>query len=400
MHHYLSLSGRFAGAMDELTEMFNRQKTPYQLTSLPVDHESFKNRILEEIRSGKAADVYTSWAGARTQAISDRLLPLDDVLPPQELADRFSLGLMRSAGSYNGQTKLIPLTQHYVGFFYNKAVFARLGLNPPENWHQLLGVASQLKAAGVIPFALGAKARWPAQFWFDYLLLRTAPLSYRHRLLSGRASWTDPEVARVFSLWNQLIQNGFFNSAPDRVEFDTGAARLVYQGEAAMTLMGSWLIGYLTGPQLQWREGEDFGFFSFPTIDPTLPPVALGPVDGLVIPKDSKNPEGAKAVLKHFVEPENQALLGRATGAISPNLKKGEGFESPLRRQIRAETIKAQAWAFNYDLATSPPAAEIGLQLFGDFLRAPSSYRRLLEEADQRFPKARMPENLPPTDSR
>lgn len=36
-------------------------------------------------------------------------------------------------------------------------------------------IQDTLKAKGVVPIALGAKDQWPAQFWFDILLLRTAP---------------------------------------------------------------------------------------------------------------------------------------------------------------------------------------------------------------------------------
>ena len=62
---------------------------------------------------------------------------------------------------------------------------------------------------------------------------------------------------------------------PNDIDFARGSAAQVFRGEAAMTLMGSWLIGYYAGPEYDWREGEDFGFFPFPEIDARVPRVAL-----------------------------------------------------------------------------------------------------------------------------
>ena len=109
---------------------------------------------------------------------------------------------------------------------------------------------------------------------------------------------------------------GAFNPRPNDIDFARGSAAQVFRGEAAMTLMGSWLIGYYAGPEYDWREGEDFGFFPFPEIDARVPRVALGPIDGLVLPRGAKNVVGAKAVLRYFASVEAQRFMSRLTGAL------------------------------------------------------------------------------------
>lgn len=101
------------------------------------------------------------------------------------------------------------MTQHYVGFFYNKQISTgeqarRRRLGRVHHAQREAG-----RAASGPALALGSKARWPAQFWFDYRALRTAPHDYRQRLMAGKASFNDPEVVRAFGLWNDLIQRGF-----------------------------------------------------------------------------------------------------------------------------------------------------------------------------------------------
>ena len=150
-----------------------------------------------------------------------------------------------------------------------------------------------------------------------------------------------------------------------------------------MTLMGTWLSGYFQGMKPVWSEDSDYGFFPFPTIDPAIPRVALGPIDGLIVPKSARNIEGAKSILKYFTNSDVQEIVSRGTGAFAPNLAVESSAYSPLKNAIRSEIAESSVWAFNYDLATPPEKAEIGLSLFAEFLEFPDQYPMLLEKAEQ-----------------
>ena len=63
----------------------------------------------------------------------------------------------------------------------------------------------------------------------------------------------------------------------------------------------------------------------------------------------------------------------------------GSSAYSPLKNAIRSEIAESSVWAFNYDLATRPENAEIGLSLFAEFLEFPDQYSMLLEKAEQRM---------------
>lgn len=393
--HYFSFGGAYAGTVDTIAKRFDDANTRYRLQVLPVEHETFKRQIRSELAEHRPADLYSYWAGARVASILDQLEPIDDVLPPAEMNKLFGPAIVKSASVYDGRVYFLPIAQHYVAFVYNKKVFSALGLQPPKTWPELVSLAKRLKANGVTPFALGSKARWPAQFWFDYLLLRTAPLEYRQRLMDGRASFDDPEVRRVFDLWRELLQAGLFNAKPNELEFDSRAGLMVRRGEAAMTLMGTWLTGFYESPEVNWHEGEDFGFFPFPQIDPSIAPVALGPIDGLVLPREAKHPNGAKAVMRQFALAGSQVEISRAMGALAPNLLVLDRHYSPSKQVLRDEIARNHAWAFNYDLATPPERAEIGLNLFAAFVDAPEQATALLKQTAAQM--AKLPPPAPKT---
>ena len=376
--HYFSAP--ISGILDEVARGFSAQNTAHDLKPVLLDHEAFKTSIGATLASGNPPDLYTYWAGARTAAIANDLLPIDGIWQQANLDARFAPSLVRAASEHGGKKYLIPLTQHYVAFFYNKQVFAAHGVQPPTTWAAFVAVCEQLKRAGVTPIALGAKDKWPAQFWFDLLLLRTAPFEFRQQLMAGQVGYGDARVRAVFDRWAMLLDKGCFNPAPNDQSWDTGANEMVFSGQAAMTLMGSWNIGYFSDAEHQWVPGQDFDFFPFPRIDEHLPPVALGPIDGVVLPKQALNAEGAQQALVFLADVAAQQAISRGSGALAANTQVPRGFYSGIQQRMLAEIERSPHFAFNYDLATPPAVAALGLDAFSEFLAFPQSRRRIVDQ--------------------
>ncbi len=379
--HYFS--DTLSGGIDDMVKAFNAQQSRYEIAVTPLEMEAFKTSIRKTLEAGNPPDLYSYWAGARVVSVLDKLQPIDDVWTSGSFDRLFSPMIVESACTYEGKKYLLPITQHLVCFFYNRSVFEKLSLKPPATWDEFLATCEAIKKAGIVPIALGSKAPWPAQFWFDYLLLRTAPFEYRQRLTRGEAHYTDPEVKRVCELWKQIVTSGYFNADATKIMWDTGANEMVYQGKAAMTLMGTWVIGSYCGEAHQWECGVDFDYFMFPTINNDVPPVALGPIDGLVIPKNALNPRGAKETIRLLAGAGNQAIMSRGSGAFAPNLTVASSTYCDLQERIRKDLEKCRSWAFNYDLAVPPAVADLGLEAFNEFLEFPELHEEIFRRLEQ-----------------
>lgn len=372
--HYWT--GALSGGVGELVDAYNRQHPPVGLSVAGMEHETFKSGIRGLLISGRAPGIFSYWAGARTQAMVDggHLVPIDDVWAQNGLDTVFSRAVAEAC-TYGGKKYAIPVTQHFVAFFYDVRLFKRLGLAPPADWAQFLDACEKIRQAGVSPLALGSREMWPAQFWFDYLLLRTAGPDYRQRLMTGDASYTDPQVRTAFALWRELVERGFFNSAPETLDWAQAAAE-VRQGRAAMTLMGTWIIG-LYNDKLRWTEETGYDFFAFPVIDPAVPAVAVGPIDVLAASAGTCSSE-VRGVLAFFAGIDPQMEMSRGSGALAPNLLVPVSFYSPLKQRILQTVKQTPHWAFALDLATPPPAADLVLGSFAAFLRSPAQVERIL----------------------
>ncbi len=382
--HYWT--GSLSGGINEMVTVFNNKYPKFHVKATGFEHESFKIGIKVMLAGGNPPDLFSYWAGARIQSLVDKnyLSPIDDLWEKANMDERFPASIA-NACTYNNKKYAIPVTLHFVAFFYNKKIFKDNEITPPQTWTDFVEVCNKLKRKGIVPIALGSRERWPAQFWFDYILLRTAGPEYRHRLMTNEASYDDPEVVKAFSIWKQVLDQGYFMKNPNVFDW-AAAAKKVYHGEAAMTLMGTWILGFFD-TRLDWKQDDDYDFFPFPKIDSKIPSVSVGPIDTIVIPKKGKL-GAAKKTMEYFADIEPQKEMSKGSGALAPNKKVPSSFYSNLQQRILNTIRKTPYWAFNYDLATPPLVAETGLDCFVRFLDHPGDYKKILEETEKKARQA------------
>jgi ABC-type glycerol-3-phosphate transport system substrate-binding protein len=381
----VSISHYFTGELG--LKAFNEQAAKFEAASgfkmkdSPVGHEDFKTDILVRASGNSLPDVFSYWAGARVQFIADAnsLRPIDGMWSRAGMDNVIAKSVADSATMYNGKRYLVPFNYHYAGMFYNTKVMADAGISEfPSDWAGFLAMCETLKSKGITPIALGSKNRWPAQFWFDYLVLRNAGPEFRAKLMAGEASYDDAEVKEAMMLWKDLVDAGYFVENANANTW-TDASDKVARGEAAMTLMGTWITGYWNG--LDLKPGADYDFFPFPAIKDGIATASVGPVDGLVISANASNAKGAEAFLEYMMSNTDvQAAWSKAQGALSANVNVDpSNYNSVMLKAFK--TVEASdTFAFNYDLATPPPVAEVGLSMFARFMDDPSKVDDILKQ--------------------
>ena len=386
LYHYFS--GALSGGVDETVKIVNDSSSQKNIIANALDHEAFKSLILSNLAKGNPPELFTYWAGTKMEelVVQGYLEPLDDIWQEHSLDPRLSSTLVEAATIYDGRKYFLPLAQHIVVFFYNVAIFEKLNIQPPKHFDELIAATAVLKNHEITPFALGAAERWPAQFWFDYLLLRTAGPEYRQSLMQGDASYLDPEVTRIYELWSELIGQGFFNADVNELDW-AAATRQVCTGEAAMTLMGSWAIQELTGDPCNLEEEQEFDFFAFPPINGAVAFTSVGPVDGLVVTKDSVNKEAALQLLPLFLDAAPQRVFSKGSGAFATSLEVHDSTYTPLKQRLFQLIKNSDSWAFNYDLATSTAIADFGMDSFNELLAFPDQHYEILVNLDEQVRK-------------
>ncbi|WP_370467245.1 ABC transporter substrate-binding protein, partial [Caballeronia sp. BR00000012568055] len=168
----------------------------------------------------------------------------------------------KESSTYNGKQYAAPTVYYSWGLFYRKDLFQKVGITEePKTWDQLMDACKKLKAAGITPFAVGGRDAWTLAGWFDYLDLRLNGNAFHQQLMAGNVPYTDPRVKKVYTTWKQLIDDKDF--IDNSLSYDLDAAQpFLFQGKAAMMLMGTFITGGFPA-----NVKQEMGYFQFPIID-------------------------------------------------------------------------------------------------------------------------------------
>ncbi len=133
--HYFT--GDFAQGFMEFTEEINKESKDIYLVSTPLEHEEFKNSIRIQLETNNPPDLFSYWAGARTDYLIEKetISPISSIFINGVDRELFDQSII-DACSYNDELYLFPLTRHFVGFFYSKALFEKHNITPPETWDE------------------------------------------------------------------------------------------------------------------------------------------------------------------------------------------------------------------------------------------------------------------------
>lgn len=343
-----------------------------------IAHEDFKQAIRAYLTAAPAPDVLTWFAGNRTRFFVDKGLIRDisQMWADNGFDDVFAPGF-KALATANGKQYFLPTSYYWWAIYYRPSLFEQVGIaKEPETFDELLDACTKLSAAGITPITIGARFKWPAAAWFDYLNMRTNGPQYHIDLTDLKVPYTDEGVKNAFANWRKLIDAGCFIEDPAAFDWQEAIDPMV-QGDAAMYLMG----GFITDSYPDEAE-NDLDFFRFPIIDPAIPVGEDAPTDGYFMSANARNPEGGEAFLANFgsKEVQQRALdeLGRLPTRTDVDISKVSAATQKGIKLIQSADFIAQF----YDRDTTPPMAEAGMDGFMRFWDDPDSIDQILEQLE------------------
>ena len=279
------------------------------------------NATQTAVAGGAGPDVVTTPGPtfAMELAKAGRLVPLDAYAEQFGWGERFAEGSL-DLGMTDGQLFSIPNEIETLVLYYNKTLFEQNEWQPPTTLDELMALAEEVNAAGIVPFA-NANAEWrPANEWFiGEMLNHTAggpQLVYD--ALVGEADWANPDFVAAIEALNQMQQNGWFAGGLDRYYTATFAeiGSMFGMGEAAMKIEGSWFLsdvdayfGEAAGNENEW------GWVPFPSVTGEAI-FDLGIGGTWSINANSEHPDEAAQYVDYFFSPETQARLLVQCGVV------------------------------------------------------------------------------------
>lgn len=231
------------------------------------DETSYYNKLRTRFATGEFPDVFLDFGGARSYDYvqSGVLVDLSPWLDADPAWRDSFLSIIDDwkYPEYPGAVYGVPTAFYVVGIFYNKAIFAELGLTPPATIEEFTAVCDKLLAAGYVPMPLGEKDNYRAGHLLNNLVLKAYGAEAVTALGNRTLAYDDPKMIRLYQMIYDFNQKGYFGL--NAVNKDNNMARTEFHtGKSAMQFDGTWYLGIAA----QAQNADDIGFIPFPSIDP------------------------------------------------------------------------------------------------------------------------------------
>ena len=273
---------------------------------------TYFDKLKAEFSSQTAPDVIFL-QGPATYAAAGYLLDLSD----QPWASQLQPGA-RKDSMYQGKTYALPMGLATSGVWYNKKIFADLGLVAPKNATEILAASEKIKAAGITPFAAGFKDTWTAGILYGLWMQSygyESSKTYGKDLYDGKKMIDGPEIQAVMNNVQEMAQKGYFNKTALSIDWPQ-SAELFTSGKAAMIAQGPWMPG-TAEENFKTKGHSAFDMGYFPLSSPSgYYNLALGADQSLSINAKTKLLKPAQDLILTIASPEVYGPFNVGNGNI------------------------------------------------------------------------------------
>ncbi|MFH1505020.1 MAG: extracellular solute-binding protein [Candidatus Omnitrophota bacterium] len=350
-------------AFSELAQKYENEtgtKIEFKLFSPP---DIYSQKVIAAARAGRLPDVFGILGEKKTLASFIKAGYILNLTPYMEENKKiWENSFYPQALDVTSFKKENPYTVHqgYYGvpiditvmeFLYNKALFAKAGLNPknsPDSLEELLTMAKKIKETlGVDGFVCG---------WGEGWLLNALAVEWAINLmgekkfldtLKGDIPYTDKQWIETLSLFTKIRESGILASNITTM-INKEAEDSFSKGEAAFSFNGSWAINVYK----QLAPNLEYAFFPLPKVSKALPiKIWGGAGSSFMINAKSTNKTKAVQFLKWLTGKNQQEFLAVKTNNL-PSIKNCEqGLSQTLKSLTNDLNILTHPniWPYNED---------------------------------------------------
>jgi raffinose/stachyose/melibiose transport system substrate-binding protein len=328
-----------------------------------LENESYKKKLTTLLQSTDRPNILYSWGGG---VLRDQIKAgvVEDLSAQMDAKWRETfMPAALQAYTINGKIYGVPLLMSQVGFFYNKDLFAKAGVDASsiKTWDDLLGAVTKLKNAGITPILAGGADKWPLHFYWSHLAIRIGGKSAFDAAMQGQGKgFADETFVQSGELLKQLADLKPFQPGYLGATFPQSSGQFG-DGKGAMMLMLNALLGSMKANSANKLGIPDdkLGWFPFPTVaggkgDPSD---TLGGMNGWLVTKGS--PKEAVEFLRFFSEAKNQRVAAERGFYLPVVNETQDAIARPILRQLTENVAKAKYHQIFYDQMLGPSVGAV-----------------------------------------
>src|SRR5262245_37355172 len=192
---------------EEVARAFEAKNPGVKVEMQFLENEAYKAKLPTILQSKDRPHIIYSWAGGVLKAQIEAGVLQEIRAPMKGYSDQLAPAAV-AACTQDGKIYGVPMVLSEVGFFYNKELMAKAGVDAAtiKTWDELLAAVKKLKAAGVTPIAVGGADKWPLHFYWTYLAMRAGGKPAFEAAMRGEGGGFAGETfVKAGDLFKQLV---------------------------------------------------------------------------------------------------------------------------------------------------------------------------------------------------
>lgn len=328
-----------------------------------LENEAYKKKLTTLLQSPDRPNILYSWGGG-TMRDQIKAGVIDDISAPMDAKWRATfMPAALQAYTVDGKVYGVPFLMNQVGFFYNKELFAKAGVDAAsiKTWDDLLAAVKKIKDSGTTPIIVGAGDKWPMQFYWSHLALRIGGKSAFESAMRGEGKgFASDSFVQAGVMLQQLadlkpFQPGYLGSTFPQSSGQFG------DGKGAMVLQLNGMLGSMkanSANKLGVPE-DKLGWFPFPTVAGGKGDASetMGGMIGWLVTKGS--PKETTDFLRFLSDAQNQRVPA-AKGSYIPVVNgTQDAIANPILRQLADNVAKSSYHQLYYDQMLGPSVGAV-----------------------------------------
>lgn len=374
---------------------FQEANPGFSVNAVPIANDNYQEKFRVALAADSVPDIFMHWSGGPMVSYinAGALADLTEYMNKDNYKDQFMDGAISQA-TYDGKLWAVPIQSISIALmFYNKDLFAQHNVQVPATLGELEAACETFKAAGVSPFSLANKSMWTGSMYYMYLVDRYggSEVFSNAANMTGVNTFEDETFVWAGRKIQEWVDKEYFNIGFNGLDEDDGISRqLLYNGDAAMYLMGSWALSTIKNENPEFYE-KSLGIFAFPAVEEGKgdPKGCVGTIGNNFYSVSSKtaHPEEAFKAITCLLDEQSQAE--RLEMNVVPPLKGIEGrVTNEMTKQMLEIANNASSVQLWYDQYMGPVMAELhkrtSQELFGKTM-TPEQVNAAMQEGIEKY---------------
>ncbi len=269
--------------------------------------------------------------------------------------------------------------------WYSPKNFAANGWEVPNTWDEMIALSDRIVSEGMNPWSVAVESAeasgWPATDWISEILLHESGGDVYDQWVNHEIPWTDSRIKSAWEKFGQVVLTNDYVLGGATTALAThfiDGSYLPFEDppRAAMYYLGAFTQAFISEQFPELVAGEDYAFFSFPTINPQYAGAITGGANVVVLFND--NPT-TRSFVEYLASAEAQQIWVERGGFTSINNEVSlDAYNNPLARLAAEQLIGATVFRFDADDNMPPTVQKAFWKGTLTYLQDPSQLETIL----------------------